>query len=153
MSKTKIIHITQTHIIIMSLFEITAASNVTTIFFLTSTTHLPPLSHVSILVGYISLCVCVLFWGTFFLPVKHYGNVIVLSEFSSDNWNHFFSIFRLGRWDFLSTCHVHIHLDHRRGNTCHKRVSEIAFGRCLDRRKVLTLFKEAYFVAQIFLKY
>ena len=57
----------------MNLFDV--SSNLTTTPFLTTlTTHSPPLSHVSPLVGYISLVVCVVFWGIMFLPVKHYGN-------------------------------------------------------------------------------
>ena len=43
----------------------------------TISTHSPPLSHVSVLVGYICLVISTLLWGTFYLPVKHYGNLIL----------------------------------------------------------------------------
>ena len=58
----------------MSLIEATLNLTTTT-FYSTLTTHSPPpLSHVSPLVGYILIFVCVIFWGIMFLPVKHYGN-------------------------------------------------------------------------------
>ena len=55
----------------MSEFGFISFDNTTKI--LTTSTHSPPLSHVSVFVGYISMIIATVFWGTFYLPVKHYG--------------------------------------------------------------------------------
>ena len=65
----------------MNLFDV-YSSNLTiakTYYSPNLTTHLPPLSNVSPLIGYISISVCVIFWGIMFLPVKHYGDFLTFS--------------------------------------------------------------------------
>jgi hypothetical protein len=50
-------------------------SNLTSTILNTLTTHLPPLSNVTPLFGYIAIFICVIFWGIMYIPVKHYGNL------------------------------------------------------------------------------
>jgi uncharacterized membrane protein len=54
----------------MSEYDFYMSANTTSV--ITSTTHSPPLSHVSVVVGYIIMIIATVFWGTFYLPVKHY---------------------------------------------------------------------------------
>ena len=57
------------------MFDDDVASNLTTTILNTLTTHLPPLSNVTPLFGYIAIFICVIFWGIMYIPVKHYGNL------------------------------------------------------------------------------
>jgi len=57
------------------MFDNDVTSNLTTTILNTLATHLPPLSNVTPLFGYIAVFICVIFWGIMYIPVKHYGKL------------------------------------------------------------------------------